>query len=67
MPMTSSVLIVCGRLQGLADGFFDDVKSLPLEEGFGGQTTSFMDSEGGERKFKRRKVQILLIQVIHIP
>nr|XP_043609202.1 neuroguidin [Erigeron canadensis] len=42
-------------LQGLADGFFEDVKSLPLEEGVGGQTTSFMNSEGGERKFKRRK------------
>lgn len=43
---------------GLADNFYDDIKSLPIEEeGVGGQTTSFMDSDGGERKFKRRKVK----------
>ncbi|KAJ9545407.1 hypothetical protein OSB04_025114 [Centaurea solstitialis] len=44
-------------LLGLADSFYDDIKSLPIEEeGVGGQTTSFMDSSGGERKFKRHKV-----------
>ncbi|CAI9277444.1 unnamed protein product [Lactuca saligna] len=42
-------------LAGLADGFYDDIKSLglPLEEGDEGQT-SFMDSDGGERKLKKR-------------
>lgn len=42
-------------LRGLADNFYDDIKALPLEDGVGGQTTSFMDSDDGERKFKRRK------------
>lgn len=44
-------------LLGLADSFYDDIKSLPLEveDGVSGQTTSFMDSDAGERKFKRRK------------
>lgn len=42
-------------LLGLADSFYDDIKSLPIEEGVGGQTESFMDSNHGERKFKRRK------------
>ncbi|XP_024970268.1 neuroguidin [Cynara cardunculus var. scolymus] len=43
-------------LLGLADSFYDDIKSLPLEEGVGGQTASFMeDSNAGERKFKKHK------------
>ncbi|KAK1432237.1 hypothetical protein QVD17_09131 [Tagetes erecta] len=42
-------------LLGLADSFYDDVKSLPLGDGVGGQMSSFMDSDVGERKFKRRK------------
>lgn len=43
------------RLAGLADGFYDDIKSLalPLEEG-DGQTSFFMDSDAGERKLKKR-------------
>ncbi|XP_076959536.1 uncharacterized protein LOC143635644 [Bidens hawaiensis] len=41
-------------LLGLADGFSEDIKALPLEYG-DGVTSSFMDSDGGERKFKRRK------------
>ncbi|PWA64047.1 sas10/Utp3/C1D family [Artemisia annua] len=44
----------CG-LSGLADSFYDDIKSLPLEDGAGGPETPFLDSDGGERKFKRRK------------
>ncbi|CAH1412657.1 unnamed protein product [Lactuca virosa] len=42
-------------LAGLADGFYDDIKSLglPLEEGDEGQT-SFMDSDAGGRKLKKR-------------
>ncbi|KAD4586180.1 hypothetical protein E3N88_23781 [Mikania micrantha] len=43
-------------LLGLADSFYDDIKSLPLEDG-GPISSSFMDSDGGERKFKRRKVK----------
>ncbi|KAI3758398.1 hypothetical protein L6452_05959 [Arctium lappa] len=42
-------------LLGLADSFYDDIKSLPLEEGVDGQAASFMDSNAGERKFNRRK------------
>ncbi|XP_071732341.1 uncharacterized protein [Rutidosis leptorrhynchoides] len=42
-------------LLGLADGFYDDIKSLPIEEGVGGQSESFMDSDRGARKFKRHK------------
>nr|GEW16538.1 neuroguidin [Tanacetum cinerariifolium] len=42
-------------LSGLADSFYDDIKSLPLEDGAGGPETSFLDSDGGDRKFKRRK------------
>lgn len=44
------------RLAGLADGFYDDIKSLglPLEEGDEGQTSLFMDSDAGERKLKKR-------------
>ena len=43
-------------LSGLADSFYDDIKSLPLEDGAGGPETPFLDSDGGDRKFKRRKV-----------
>ncbi|KAI3508967.1 hypothetical protein L1887_23990 [Cichorium endivia] len=39
-------------LLGLADNFYDDIKSLPLEEGVGGQTSS---PDAGERKLKRHK------------
>ncbi|KAJ0525849.1 hypothetical protein HanHA300_Chr09g0316701 [Helianthus annuus] len=46
-------------LSGLADGFSEDIKSLPMEDGVDGQNSSFMDLEGGERKFKRRKVNKL--------
>ncbi|MFS7955685.1 hypothetical protein Hanom_Chr07g00645531 [Helianthus anomalus] len=43
-------------LHGLAYGFEDDIKSLPLEDGVDGQMSSFMYLDGRERKFKRRKV-----------
>ena len=44
------------RQAGLADGFYDDIKSLalPLEEGDEGQTSFIMDSDVGERKLKKR-------------
>lgn len=41
------------RLLGLADSLYDEIKSLPLEEDFGEQTTSF---SSGSRKLKKRKV-----------
>ncbi|KAJ0587773.1 hypothetical protein HanIR_Chr04g0167041 [Helianthus annuus] len=43
-------------LHGLAYGFEDDIKSLPLEDGVDGQMSSFMYLDGRERKLKRRKV-----------
>ncbi|KAK9063341.1 hypothetical protein SSX86_017211 [Deinandra increscens subsp. villosa] len=56
------IIFVC-RLLGLADSFYDDVKSLPLEDG--GQISSpFMDSDAGERKFKRRKVHEFAITLL---
>lgn len=39
-------------LLGLADNFYDDIKSLPLEEGVDGQTAS---PDAGKRKLKRHK------------
>ncbi|KAJ0465506.1 hypothetical protein HanHA300_Chr14g0538931 [Helianthus annuus] len=44
------------QLHGLAYGFEDDIKSLPLEDGVDGQMSSFMYLDGRERKFKRRKI-----------
>lgn len=41
------------RLLGLADSLYDEIKSLPLEEDFGEQTSSF---SSGSRKLKKRKV-----------
>ncbi|XP_031389886.1 neuroguidin-B isoform X1 [Punica granatum] len=39
-------------LLGLADSLYDEIKSLPLEEGFGEPPTGF---SGGSTKFKKRK------------
>ncbi|MFS7929221.1 hypothetical protein Hanom_Chr04g00329941 [Helianthus anomalus] len=48
---------VCGS----TNGFEDDIKSLPLEDGVDGQKSSFMYLEGRGRKFKRQKVNKLVI------
>ncbi|CBI19287.3 hypothetical protein VitviT2T_027340 [Vitis vinifera] len=42
-------------LLGLTDSFYDEIKTLPLEEDFGEKTTGFNNSSSGGRKFKKRK------------
>lgn len=46
-------VLVCIRLLGLTDSLYDEIKSLPLEEDFGEETTGF---NSGSRKLKKRKV-----------
>lgn len=51
------VYVLCStRLLGLTDGFYDEIKSLPLEENDGEQMAGFDNVNGRERKFKKRKV-----------
>lgn len=49
-------------LAGLADGFYDDIKSLglPLEEGDEGQTSLFMDSDAGEKEVEEEAQETTL-------
>ncbi|KAM7493489.1 hypothetical protein LguiB_028098 [Lonicera macranthoides] len=42
-------------LQGLTDSFFDEIKTLPMEDTKGGAMTGFENGGGGDRKFKKHK------------
>lgn len=42
-------------LLGLTDGFYDEIKSLPLEENDGEQMAGFRNGSGRVKKFKKRK------------
>lgn len=42
-------------LLGLADGFYDEIKSLPLEENDGEEMAAFDNGGSRDRKFKKRK------------
>ena len=48
--------IGCIRLLGLAESFYDEIKTLPLDDDVGDQTTGFDNVGIGERKFKKHKV-----------
>ncbi|KAK2981032.1 hypothetical protein RJ640_005924 [Escallonia rubra] len=45
-------------LQGLTESFFDEIKTLPVEDDVGGQITGFENDVDGDRKFKRRKPKL---------
>lgn len=44
------------RLDGLTDSFYDEIKSLPLEDNASEQMTSFGNHSGGERRHRKWKV-----------
>nr|XP_010923898.1 neuroguidin isoform X2 [Elaeis guineensis] len=42
-------------LLGLTDGFYDEIRTLPLEEKEDGSSTSYMDASRGRKKNNKRK------------
>lgn len=46
----------CNRLLGLTDGFYDEIRTLPLEEKEDDNSTSYMDASRGRKKNNKRKV-----------
>lgn len=48
--------MVFNRLLGLTDGFYDEIRMLPMEEKQNDETSSHMNNDKQGKKFKRRKV-----------
>jgi len=48
---------VGGRLRGLADDFYDEIKTLPLEDTDEPKKAGFGTLSSMERKHKKRKVR----------
>lgn len=42
----------------MTDSFYDEIKTLPLEEGSGEKMAGFNNSSSGRRKLKKRKRSI---------
>lgn len=48
--------MVFNRLLGFTDGFYDEIRMLPMEEKENYETSSHMNNDKQGKKFKRRKV-----------
>lgn len=58
--LLTTLLIPCARLLGLTESFFDEIKTLPVEDGAPEQFAGFDKVRNGERRHKKQKVRLYL-------